>query len=163
VGLWVPAEARTLWCWRKGANLNVFVDDDGRSFGSLQHAIERVEMMRRIAEEVADSSAIRADKAKIARDVWNWDWLPLCSDFVGGMLVIDAGVGTRSSPTSPVGYRATDDGSLARPVTDSIGSLVCHWIEVIDAGAVGLNPRGEPTVDAELLPSEFDLAILGAP
>jgi hypothetical protein len=72
--LWVPAEAQTLWGWRNGANLEFIAKSGGHSFGSLQHAIEWVEMMRRIAEEVADSYGPRADKAKIARDVWNWDW-----------------------------------------------------------------------------------------
>jgi cell wall assembly regulator SMI1 len=102
VGLWMPPEARTLWGWRNGANLKFIVDDGGHSFRSLQHPIEWVETMRRIAEEVADSYGPRADKAKIARDIWNWDWLPLCSDGTGGMLVIDGGVATRPSPTSPV-------------------------------------------------------------
>ena len=120
--------------------------------------------MRQIAHEVADSWGGRADQAEVARSVWNWDWLPLCSDGTGGMLAIDAGTGSRSSPTSPVGYRAFDDGNVARPVTDSIGLLVRRWIEVIDTGAVHLNPStGEPKVDADLLPSGFDLAILGAP
>jgi cell wall assembly regulator SMI1 len=105
VGLWVPAEARTLWGWRNGANLNAFVDASGHTFGSLQHAVEWTEMMRRIAHEIAAPYGPRADKEKIARDVCNWDWLPLSSDFVGGMLLIDAGTGTRSSPTSPVGYK----------------------------------------------------------
>jgi cell wall assembly regulator SMI1 len=164
VGLWVPAEARTLWGWRNGANLEFIAEDGGHSFGSFQHAIEEVEVMRGIADEVADSWSGRADAASIARGVWNRDWLPLCSDGTGGMLVIDAGMGTRSSPTSPVAYRAKDDGSLARPVTDSIGSLVQRWIEVIDIGAVHLDPdTGEPMVDADLLPSGFDRAIIGAP
>jgi hypothetical protein len=79
------------------------------------------------------------------------------------MLVIDAAAGTRSSPTSPVAYRARDDGSLATPVTDSIRSLVRRWIEVIHSGAVHLNLRGQPTVDADLLPAGFDRAIFGAP
>jgi cell wall assembly regulator SMI1 len=163
VGLWIPAEARTLWRWRNGANLKFIVDDGGHSFRSLQHAIEWVETMRRIAHEVADSYGPRADKAKIARDVWNWNWLPLCSDGTRGMLVIDASMSTLSSSTSPVAYRAKDDGSLARPVADSIGSLVRLWIEVIDSGAVHLNPRGQPTVASDLLPSGFDRAIFGAP
>jgi hypothetical protein len=44
------------------------------------------------------------------------------------MLIVDAGIGTRSSPTSPVGLGRKDDRSRARPVTDSSGSLVRHWI-----------------------------------
>ena len=164
VGLWVPAEARTLWGWRNGAKLKFIAESGGHSFGSLQHALERIAVMRRIAHEVADSWSGRADTETIARDVWNWDWLPLCSDGTGGMLVIDAGMGTRSSPTSSVAYRAKDDGSLARPVTDSIGSLVQRWIEVIDIGAVHPDPdTGEPMVDVDLLPSGFDRAIIGAP
>ncbi len=130
----------------------------------LQHAIGWVEEMRRIAQEVAEPYGPRADKAQIARDVWNWDWLPVCSDGTGGMLVIDASMDTRSNPLSPVGYRAKDDGSVARPITDSIGSLVREWIKVIDTEAVHLDASsGQPTVDVDLLPSGFDRAILGAP
>lgn len=55
VSLWVPAEARTLWGCRNGADLNANAEEAGHTFGSLQQAIEGVEMMRRIAEEVADS------------------------------------------------------------------------------------------------------------
>jgi cell wall assembly regulator SMI1 len=164
VGLWIPAEARTLWGWHNGANLRFIARNGGHSFGSLQHAIQEAVMMRRIAHEVAQPYGPRADEAKIARDVWNWDWLPLCSEGTGGMLVIDADPGTPSSPTSPVAYRAKDDGSRARPVTSSIGSLVHHWIEVIDIGAVRVDPStGQPTVDDDLLPPGFDLRILGAP
>ncbi len=124
VGLVLPPEARTLWGWRNGAERNFMFGGGGHAFGSLQHAIEDVEMMRRIAVEVADPYGRGRIHEEIARSVWNRDWLPLARDSVGGMLVIDAGPGSRNRSTSAVAYRAKDDGSTARPVADSIAALV---------------------------------------
>jgi cell wall assembly regulator SMI1 len=162
VGLELPAEANTLWAWHNGAARQPVIGSMGHYFGSLQYAIAELETMRRIAYEVAGAYP-DADQDELAREVWNWNWLPLFSDAVGGMLVIDAGPGARAGLTSPVGYRDKDDGDSARPVASSIGALIRGWVDVLDSGAVQRDPVRGMVVDFDRLPLHVDRAALGTP
>jgi cell wall assembly regulator SMI1 len=97
----------------------------------------------------------------MARDVWNWDWLPLCEDGVGTMLVIDAAVDNAPRYVCPVLYRAHDDGSNAAVVAASIGALVRQWTFALEVGRGAYNADHDRSeLDLEMLPASFDHRLL---
>ncbi len=86
--LGVPSEARTWWRWHNGAHDAFIVTSGGKSFSSLEQCLSKAAHMREMAREVTRPYRLSArDADEMARGVWNWDWLPLCEDAVGGTLV----------------------------------------------------------------------------
>jgi len=160
LGLRVPPEARTWWKWHNGGGDACIVHSGGKAFLSLEHCVERATMMRQIASEVTKPYRLSAEERNdMAHGVWHRDWLPLCPDGVGCMAVISAGRDDASKAVCPVLFRDWDgEASLLAP---SIGTLVCQWISVLDAGAETYDHRQDRWVFVpEKLPPGYDDRIL---
>jgi hypothetical protein len=117
---------------------------------------------REMAREVRRPYRLSDQEAdEMARGVWNWDWLPLCEDGLGGMLVISAAVDDPHREVCPIMYRATDDGSDAALVAPSIGALVRQWIIALDAAAQSYDHRRDVSLlEREKLPAGYDDRLL---
>jgi cell wall assembly regulator SMI1 len=162
LGLRVPAEARTWWRWHNGAHDTSILTSGGKEYSSLERCLGSVAEMRGIAREVTRPYRLSTSEAEeMERGVWNWDWLPLCADGVGGMLVVDAAAGTPAREQCPVRYRTRDDGSNAALVAPSIGALVHEWIRALAEGTGSYDEREDRwTLDFETLPPGFDHRLL---
>lgn len=161
LGLRVTGEARVWWSWHDGARDASIVFGGGKTFPSLARCVELAKAMRRIAEEVADGhQLVGAARDEMARDVWDWNWLPLSFDGTGGTLVFDAGAG-RDWYETPIFYRGVDDGATAVPVSASIGDLVTYWIGLLESGAARYDQEaGKWVLDEQKLPADFDEHVL---
>jgi cell wall assembly regulator SMI1 len=163
LGLRVPPEARTWWRWHNGAHEASIVTSGGKTFSSLERCVSLAAEMRGIAHEVARPYHLSAREADdMARGVWNWDWLPLSSDGVGGMLIIDAAVDNAPTEVCPVWYRAIDFSSdQAVLVAPSMGALVHHWrVALATAAEPYDHVRDLWVLDDERLPAGYDERLL---
>jgi cell wall assembly regulator SMI1 len=162
LGLRVPSEARTWWRWHNGARDAFIVHTGGKAFSSLARCVQIASTMRDIARQVTAPYRLSESEAnEMARRVWNWDWLPLCDDGVGGIAVVRAGAEDAPQAVSPVLYRDRDAGSNAIPLAPSIGALVHQWITILDAGAGSYDRRRDRWVLVpEKLPPGYDERIL---
>jgi cell wall assembly regulator SMI1 len=162
LGLTVPPEARTWWRWHNGAHDAFIVTSGGKAFSSLERCLSRAAEMREIAREVPRAYGLSPREAdEMARGVWNWDWLPLCEDGLGGMLVLGTAVDDPSREVCPVRYRSNDAGSDAPVVAPSIGALVREWIIALEAAARPYDHRRDRwLLNVAKLPAGYDDRLL---
>jgi cell wall assembly regulator SMI1 len=161
-GLAVPREARTWWGWHNGAHDSAIVTSGGKGFSSLERCVSLAAEMREIARDVASPYCLSSHEAEeMARGVWNWEWLPLCEDGVGGMLVIEGKV-DEPKAICPVWHRAIDDSTdQAAILAPSIGALVQQWTIAVQTATGSHSERGDRwTLDRDTLPAGFDDRLL---
>jgi cell wall assembly regulator SMI1 len=163
LGLTVPAEARTWWGWHNGAHNASVLTSGGKAFPSLDRCVSLAARMRDMAYDVTRPHRLSATAAdEMAREVWNWDWLPLCEDGVGTMLVIDAAADSPARDVCAVWYRAHDQSSdQAVVVAPSIGALVREWTRVLETSTGSVIPETDQwALEFETLPVDFDRRLL---